>query len=229
MRVFSRISARVASVAMIVAVVGCGQDLGVGPDAASIDAGTAPSLHRGAGTSHWQFDKEQVSFVLNPNLGGTFQIGKDHWITFDPDAVCDPRRSSYGPGEWDKPCVLLHKKITITAKSSFDASGHPYVRLEPELRFAPVRTVTLWLYDRHAELNESYKILYCPWRDSGDSYDSGSGSSGSGSSGSGSYGGDDSCVDESLTDPSLATHLDMNGHRLYRRIKHFSYYNVAAD
>lgn len=224
MRVFSRITARVVSAAMIVAVVGCGQDVGVGPDAASPDAALAPTLDRGGSKSYQRFDREQAAFVLNPNLGGTFRVGREHWITFEPDAVCDPKRSSYGPGEWDKPCATLHKKIAITAVSSFDADGHPYVKFEPALRFAPDRTVTLSLYDRHAELNESLKILYCTLTKY--SSNSGSGSADDDEA----YGNRDlSCVDESLTDPSLATHIDMNGHRLYRRIKHFSGFNVASD
>ena len=202
MRVFCRITGQVAGAVMIAAIVGCGSDLAVGPRSESL-----PNLHKGRGGGWYGYeDTQETHFVLNPSKGGTFRIGEQHWIAFDSHAVCDPQRSTYGMGEWDEPCVPLRTKIKITVESSFSDAGHPHVKFEPELRFAPGRTVTLYLFDARAELDDSFKILYCGYGVS-----------------------DGSCVDESLSDPSLATYRDPRGQFLYRRIKHFSAFYVAAD
>jgi hypothetical protein len=202
MSVFSRITGQIAGAAMIAAIVGCGSDLGVGPHSESL-----PDLKKGRGGEAKAYEeKQETEFVLDPSKGGTFRIGKLHSIEFERDAVCDPRRSTYGVGEWDKPCAPLRRRITITVESRFGEGGHPHVKFEPELRFAPGRTVTLSLFDSQLELDDSYKILYC----------------GSGIS-------DGSCIDESLSDASLATYRDPRGHFLYRRIKHFSAFYVGAD
>jgi hypothetical protein len=207
MSVFSRITERVARAAILAAIMGCGSDLGVGPRSEGSGASSLPQLQTAwQESAEYRSEREETQFTLHPAKGGTFSLGRFHSIAFDRNAVCDPRHSSYGPEEWDKPCAPLHKKITITAVSTFDAAGRPYVKFEPELRFVPGRTVTLYLFAKPAQLDESYKILYCR---------------------SGSP--DGTCVDESLSDPSLVTRLDPRGHSLYRRIKHFSGFYVAAE
>ena len=100
-------------------------------------------------------------------------------------------------------CGFLHDPLTVAA--SFGAvdptTSEPFVQFQPPLRFVPGRVSTLYLTDKKASLDLLSKIVYCP--DSG------------------------ACVDEALSDPSLLTFRNTQGY-LYRRIKHFSGYNVAA-
>jgi hypothetical protein len=62
--------------------------------------------------------------------------------------------------------------------------------------------VSLYLFDKGAMKDSTVRIDFCPT--------------------------DTSCYDESLTDPSLPTRKDLEHNYVYRRIKHFSGYNVAA-
>lgn len=140
------------------------------------------------------------TFTYVPSKEITASIG-DHRVTLAAWGVCDPDVSSYGPGTWDDACTVLTRPIDITATTYIDASGHPFVVFQPALRFVPGRVSTLYLKDKTASLDVFAKIVYC--NDSGTS-----------------------CVDESLTDPTLLTFRDKD--IFYRRIKHFSGYNVAA-
>lgn len=140
------------------------------------------------------------TFTYVPSYDNTMPLG-DHKITLAAWGICDPAVSSYGPGTWDDACTVLTRPIDITATTYTDAFGHPFVQFQPPLRFVPGRVSTLYLTDKKASLDLLSKIVYCP--DSG------------------------ACVDEALSDPSLLTFRNTQGY-LYRRIKHFSGYNVAA-
>jgi hypothetical protein len=140
------------------------------------------------------------TFTYVPSKEITASIG-DHRVTLAAWGVCDPDVSTYGPGTWDDPCTVLARPIDITATTYLDATGHPFVVFQPALRFVPGRVSTLYLKDKRATLDVFAKIVYCD--------DSGT-----------------SCVDESLTDPTLQTFRDKD--IFFRRIKHFSGYNVAA-
>lgn len=141
------------------------------------------------------------TFTYVPSYDNTVPLG-DHKVTLAAWGVCDPAVSTYGPGTWDDPCTVLTHPIDITATTYTDANGHPFVVFQPALRFVPGRVSTLYLTDKKASLNLLAKINYC--NDAGTN-----------------------CVDESLTDPTLVTLRNIQGY-LYRRIKHFSGYNVAA-
>ena len=138
--------------------------------------------------------------------GGSFRIGTTHRIDFPANAICDIATSSYGPGEWNQPCTPTTSLVRITAKSWVDAAGHPHVDFEPAMRFSPELSegVVLHLRDRRAALDPNAKVLYC----------------------SGLLNLD--CVDESIADPSVAVKFDAPNGFVYRRIKHFSGYNVTA-
>ena len=138
--------------------------------------------------------------------GGRFNIGTTHRIEFPANAICDIPTSSYGPGEWDQPCTPTTALVRITAKSWVDLAGHPHVDFEPAMRFSPAlqEGVVLYLRDKKASIDPSTKVLYC----------------------SGLL--NLHCVDESVSDPSVAVKLDAANGFVYRRIKHFSGYNVTA-
>ena len=141
-----------------------------------------------------------VTFTYDPGSDLSAPIGQ-HRLVIPSRGVCDPAVSSYGIGTWDDACRPLTQPIAITATAYVDATGHPFVQFQPALRFVPGRVTTLFLYDKHASADVFAKIVYCP--DTG------------------------ACIDESLTDPSLLTYK-AGKDTYYRRIKHFSGYNVAA-
>jgi hypothetical protein len=93
------------------------------------------------------------------------------------------------------------------------------VDFQPALRFNPDKVVTLNFFVASVTkaAARNWNILYCPGGQSG--------TSGNGSGGAGSGGGK-KCVNEALTDHDLSTHSDYTNSSLFRRIKHFSVYQV---
>ena len=128
-------------------------------------------------------------------------------IVFPAHSLCDTERSSYGPGEWDKPCVQERSSTTVQVKAWIDDNGHARVDFDKHLRFVPTSNPSDWVVltfaDLEASLDPFFNILYCPTATS-------------------------ACYDESKTDLSLLTVRNPLTGRVTRRIKHFSGYNVAA-
>ena len=136
--------------------------------------------------------KQTASFDM-----GTFKL------VIPANAICSLATSSYGPTEWDQPCVPEAGTVTITVRTWTDASGHARTDFQPHMRFNPAaEPVILTLKDK-AGVQPGAVIVYCADLAS-------------------------SCVDESLTDPSLVTSRDPNNGNFYRRVKHFSGYAVAS-
>ena len=149
-------------------------------------------------------DDGVTEFVVNPRKDESFTLGGTHLIVIPAGAVCDPATSSYGMGTWDDPCNRLSQPIRVTAYTWRGDDGLPRVEFVPALRFSPDRVVQLWMKARQVKDGGDFSILYC---------------------------GDDgnTCVDESQSDPSLKSFVLRKGGVVYRRIKHFSVYNVAAE
>ena len=145
-----------------------------------------------------------VTFRVNPRKSASQALAGGHKIYLSANAICDPQTSGYGPDTWETPCALLQKQITITATSWVDTAGHPFVEFSPALRFNPDDDAPVWLLliDRFGARDPGTRIVYCT--------------------------DDGSCIDESLTDPELATQRDEKKGYLYRRIKHFSGYNISS-
>ena len=148
-------------------------------------------------------DTSLTTFTVRPGFGIVKTLNGGHQLVISPNAICD-LSSSYGPTEWDQPCQPAKTPVTITARTWVEANGHPRVDFMPRLRFAPSdrANAILYLMDKVAADDPAYRIFYCADNAS-------------------------DCVDESLTDPTLATQRDVRGF-LYRRIKHFSGYNIAS-
>ena len=125
-------------------------------------------------------------------------------IDFPAAAICDLATTSYGPSEWDKPCVPTVLPVRVKSKAWLDAEGEPHVDFQPAMRFSPaiVGGVQLYLRDPKGMFDPNARIFYCAT--------------------------DTNCYDESLTDASLRTRYDATNGMYYRRIKHFSGYNVTA-
>ena len=158
----------------------------------------APGAIRGALVA----DTVVTDFTV-ASKGGRFTVGKDMKIEFAKHAICDLATSSYGPDQWDAPCTPASEPVRIRAKSWTDAAGHPRVDFSPAMRFVPTETVRLVIADKKAAFDLSARILYCA-------------------------DGAPTCIDESVTDLSLITYRDPISLTVFRRIKHFSGYNVTA-
>jgi hypothetical protein len=184
----SRISAKT-----LLAVVGFGL---LGACADSVSAPTAEITAKNpAGFSKLV---GTTTFVYNPGTGVTKRFG-DHMIVIPAGAICD-LGSSYGFGQWDKPCNASTKSIVITALSFVDNDGHPYVDFQPALRFVPSKEVFLYMRDGVRDGSHVVSIQYCATPVS--------------------------CTDESKNDPSVATKRIGHSRILYRRLKHFSGYVI---
>ena len=155
-------------------------------------------------------------FTVDPTHSQTYLFG-EHGVYFPAHSICDPALSSYGPDEWDKPCVPLTKPITIHVDVA-TVDGHPRVEFDRHLRFVPRplsdhrHWVILYLRDdtaadeprqpRRRQGPREYTIVWeAP---------------------------DGTLVDESVYDNTMRTKVHTLSGTVSRRIKHFSGYMVAA-
>ena len=157
-------------------------------------------------------DSMSAEFTVTPT-GGVFRLGTNA-IYFPAHSICDPATSTYGPGQWDAPCAPLTAPIRFRAEIRHIA-GRSWIDFTPAVRFVPTNDPAnaVWLYMKTAavsadteEANRSARrmsILYSPAL--------------------GVRG-----VNEALTDPSLKTYVWLEGGVAFRRIKHFSGYNVYS-
>jgi hypothetical protein len=148
-------------------------------------------------------DERSAEFTVD-QAGGSFRLGK-HSIVFPRNAICDPAKSDYGPHAWDSDCPPAREPIRIRAEIRTQ-DGREWVDFTPALRFRPSRNSSdwVWIYmlvGGDAQFNQSLSILWSP--------------------AIGVPG-----IDESLEDPTQRTYV--SGGYAYRRIKHFSGYNVTS-
>jgi hypothetical protein len=157
-------------------------------------------------------DSMSVDFTVDAD-GGWVLLGP-HQIFFPANSICDPAVSTYGVTEWDKPCVALTKPIDIHAEIRNSlVGGLPAIDFKPSLRFVPTQDAAHWVYlyfytDAVRGMTEeqakaTFKILWSPAL--------------------GMPG-----IDESLVDPTLKTRFRPKLGYVYRRIEHFSGYQVGA-
>lgn len=151
-------------------------------------------------------DSTSADFTVTPS-GGVFKLGP-HFIYFPANSICDPARSTYGVGEWDRPCPVLRDPIAIHAEVR-KVDGREWVDFTPSLRFVPRRDasrwVWIWMRTPAARDPEARKLLDILW-----------------SPGFGQPG-----IDESIDDPTLRTMVNPSLGLAYRRIKHFSGYQIS--
>lgn len=150
-------------------------------------------------------DSSSARFVVTPS-GGYFNLGP-HGVYFPADAICDPAVSTYGPGEWDKPCRTLRQSIEIHAEIRYQDGQH-IVDFTPSLRFKPSRRESEWTYmymrvgaGGSLHPSDHLNILWIPYI--------------------GAEG-----VDESIDDPTQKTFMHHPTGYAVRRIKHFSGYQA---
>lgn len=143
----------------------------------------------------------QATLVLSAS-GGTYYFGP-HAVQLPANAVCNPATSGYGPSYWNSPCSTLTSSMTVTVKYWSNAQGYPLVEFSPDIRFEPSKAVYIYLKEPVGATQASSAILYCPP-------------------------GSSICTNESANDATLTTWKDPVSGWLWRRLKHFSGYNVWA-
>jgi hypothetical protein len=187
---------------------GC-SDATLAPKAASnidstIEGGGATAALTGTDTLRFQF-------VIDPSRTITYNLGAGNTIVFPAGSLCDPARSSYGPGQWDKPCPVATSTVTINTKAWLDRYGYAHVDFDKHVRFVPSSNPSRWvmlaLNDYGAQTDAWTHIEYCQNIVSNTS---------------------NNCKDESKDDPSLATVKNPYTGQLTRRIKHFSGYSLTS-
>lgn len=155
---------------------------------------------------HVSPDRRSAQFSVTPS-GGWFTLGQ-HAVFFPPNVICDPGQSDYGPESWDAPCATARRPIRIHA-TIVDDAHQSSIRFSPDLRFAPSANQARWVWlfmrvprNERSEILAQYRILWSPR-------------------------GNQPAVDESLQDPTLRTFYSRSQQRVFRRIKHFSGYQVS--
>ena len=158
---------------------------------------------------HIAGDSASAEFTVT-STGGVFTLGP-HAIYFPPNSICSPE-SSYGPTEWDTPCAPATEPTRFRAEVR-TVDGRSWVDFTPAVRFVPSADPAngVWLYMKTAAISANpdsvraalsrMSILYSP-----------------------AIGVDG--VNEALSDPSLRTYVWLDGGIAFRRIKHFSGYNI---
>lgn len=150
-------------------------------------------------------DASFANFTVTPS-GGYFRMGK-HGIVFPRNVICNPATSSYGREFWDAKCDVLRTPIRIRAELRVQ-DGREWIDFSPALRFKPSRKPFewVWIYMRTPAARDGDNSLNILW-----------------SPAIGIPG-----IDESLEDPSVRTYVSPWTGYAYRRIKHFSGYNVTS-
>jgi hypothetical protein len=186
--------------------------------AACSDSSVAPRAHAsdsdnafggGVSTALTSTDTIRFDIVIDPSRMSTYYLGAGNSLVFPAGSVCDPNKTHYGEGEWDKPCTAAKSVVTEHVKAWLDDRGHPRADFSPDLRFVPSALPTQWVNisfaDFQASLDPMFSILYCK-QDKDKS----------------------NCTDESKKDPTLLTIRNAVTSKVTRRIKHFSGYMVGA-
>jgi hypothetical protein len=200
------------------AVLGC-SDSSLGPShstARSFTLNAAPSLDLNPSTTFSGFKSTTITLT---SAGGTFSIGNGLFtIKIPANAVCDPTVSSYGEGTWDSPCTTLAagQALTATVTYGYTSSNVPVLDVAPGIRFSPTSVVTLGTtaYASSITANSSYYasnpqalhyfgMYYTPDLGSTGYTDAGK-------------------------DNSLVTHVNLSTGFVWRRVKHFSGYNIVT-
>jgi hypothetical protein len=166
-----------------------------------------PSKTAYALVSHQVAGDTAVSLItLDTEQEDSFLLPDGARISFPAHSVCDVAGSSYGAGEWDQPCEPQQDNVVITVRSWSDSAGRPRLDFQPAMRFNPAAGPVVLSLVTPDPAGTSLAIRYCP---------------------EGALAAVD-CVDESLADADLVTYLEAESGTYFRRVKHFSGYNLAS-
>lgn len=183
-----------SALSLAVLVAGCGRDVAAPEATVAVDP--QPHLALTDGSTY------TGRFVIGGSRPTVFSDGVNS-LYFPAGAVCDPATSSYGPGEWDKPCTTLTSDFTVTVTATVE-HGRMNIDFSPNVRFSPSKPV--WLVYRNDAIKTTdaatrWAIFYNP--------------------------GDGRLIDEGAVDRSMITYVDRTAGLASRRVKHFSGFNIS--
>jgi hypothetical protein len=138
--------------------------------------------------------------TLYPQYDNVYVSVEGHRITIPAYSICQVGVSGYGPGFWDRPCTPQTGPVVFTITTTVDTDGSSRVSVKPDVRFVPAKQVMAYFKDAKGALTPGSYIAYCSVQ---------------------------GCEDEGKTDPSMTTYRDPSQGIIYRRLKHFSGYNVV--
>jgi hypothetical protein len=138
--------------------------------------------------------------TLYPQYENVYVSVEGHRIVIPAYSICQLGVSGYGPGYWNAPCAPQTAPITFVITTSTNTDGSSRVTVSPDVRFAPGKTVTAYIKDAKAAITPGSVIMYCGLL---------------------------SCTNEGKTDADMLTYRDPSQGIVYRRLKHFSGYNVV--
>ena len=138
--------------------------------------------------------------TLYPQYDNVYVSVEGHRIVIPAYSICAVGVSGYGPGYWDAPCTPQTAPITFVIATSVSADGSSRVIVQPDVRFAPGKTVMAYMKDSVGARTAGSFIAYCTLL---------------------------GCSDEGRTDAQMTTYRDPSQGIIYRRLKHFSGYNVV--
>ena len=177
----------------------------------SIDFKTLyPKLSKQVPSRTMKGDTTIQKFTVNPPDGKLIEFGKNsgNVIAIPPNTLCSPTANSYGPTEWQNPCIHAKSSISFEVRSWKDAMGVPHADFLPKIRFSPTAAAPVVLYFQAPMLND-FTSVYIPYCNALNI-----------------------CVNEGRTDAALETYvapLNGGGYWVYRTLRHFSGYTVVAD
>jgi hypothetical protein len=194
----------------MIVLAGCSESVISAPEATAVGPASMmmapegrPMLSLGGAPS----GNTSADFTVNPS-GGVFFIGNNA-VYFPARSICNPAKSSYGPGTWDARCEPTNEKIKIHAEVRTAKLG-TWIDFTPALRFVPSSNPNkwVWLYMYQPATVGSrdlakFNILYAP---------------AIGKTG----------VDETVSDATLRTYVDTWAGQSARRVKHFSGYMLQS-
>jgi hypothetical protein len=198
----------------LVIVAGC-SDTSTAPRAAKRVLSAAPASAFDLTGTSLSYGDQSTDFVVTWR-GGSFSLPYGTTVDFPQNSVC-ATSSTYGATEWDAPCTVLRpgESVRIHATIRLTTSGLA-VDFSPQLRFAPETQVPLstdffapWVKANASLIRATPSLAGFLAMD----YSS-------------ALGGDR--VADYVSDPSLVTHVDLSTGRVWRRVKHFSGYNVTT-
>lgn len=194
-----------AGVVLTIMAAACGPDLTTQPSS-TLRPPLPAALDRDASPHFSTATNLVVPFVIRPNENNLIWLG-GHYIDIPANSVCDPATSGYGDGMWDRPCSTIKRRINVIATVS-TKDGHPLVEFDTHLRFKPSsdNSLAVMIYLRDPTATSASTIAWCPATNS-------------------------ICIDESKTltgAVQLKTWFDDKSYWVYRRIQHFSGYNVTG-
>lgn len=182
--------------------------------AACQDAPTAPRQVAVASTEMPDFritgtiaNDQQSADIRVTRTGGWFVLGP-HAVYFPRGSICS-LESSYGVTEWDKPCLPATRPVDFHVEIRRDVDGRSWLSFSPDVRFVPSKNrsqwVMLYMWAGGSAADAQSAVPTILWTPAGTT----------------------TGIDESLTDETLVTRMVPGTSIAYRRVKHFSGFQVG--